>query len=107
MNAIILLILLLIGYLLYNRLLHYVQIVNNTPDRRFPDYETQSPDNQLQLFIDEKCVGEGSCIYNPLDEIASDGVLFDWQRHLRKYGQTMFKSPPLDPIQSHLLHLDY
>lgn len=102
MRLIILLAILLLTVMLYK---HYF----NTPlhDNRFPDYQQQSPDNQLQLFIDRKCVGEGSCIYNPLDEIASDGVLFDWQRHLRKYGKSMFKSPPLDCVESHMLHLDY
>lgn len=42
-----------------------------------------------------KNVGCGSCIYNPLDP-NSDGVLPDWQRTLRVFGKTRYKSPPLD-----------
>ncbi len=47
---------------------------------------------------DENCVGEGSCIYNPIDP-GADGVLFDWGLHLQKYGKSLYRDPPLDPIE--------
>ena len=49
-------------------------------------------------FIDENCVGEGSCIYNPIDP-GADGVLFDWGLLNQKYGRTLYRAPPLDPVE--------
>lgn len=47
------------------------------------------------MFINTDNVGCGSCIYNKLDP-SFDGVLPDWQWTLQNYGNTIFKSPPLD-----------
>lgn len=49
------------------------------------------------MFINTDNVGGGSCIYNKLDP-SFDGVLPDWQWTLQKYGNTMYKSPPLDSV---------
>lgn len=64
-------------------------------DVRFPNYGST---NNPYRFIDERCVGEGSCIYNPIDP-GADGVLFDWGLHVQKYGKSLYRSPPLDPIE--------
>ncbi len=64
--------------------------INGHSDCRTPHYQ-----HDHAMFINTDCVGCGSCIYNPLDP-SSDGVLPDWQVLLRMYGNTRYKSPPLD-----------
>lgn len=59
-------------------------------DCRTPHYRHIHP-----MFINTDCVGCGSCIYNKLDP-NFDGVLPDWQWTLQNFGNTLFKSPPLD-----------
>lgn len=61
-----------------------------TTDHRFPHYRNEHP-----IFFDTEHVGCGSCIYNKLDP-NFDGVLPDWQYTLQKYGNTIWKSPPLE-----------
>jgi len=42
----------------------------------------------IEVSCSESC--SESCIRNKLDIQASDGVWFDWQRHLMKYGQSIY-----------------
>lgn len=47
-----------------------------------------SRSTNIQVSCNESC--SESCIRNKLDIEASDGVWFDWQRHLMKYGQSIY-----------------
>lgn len=50
----------------------------NYKDGAFPHYIHQSgPPHQLNLFLDPKCTGEGSCIYSK--DSQNDCVLPDWK----------------------------
>ncbi len=78
-------------YLVYKLYVHTAYL----HDTRFPNYGLT---NNPYRFIDENNVGEGSCIYNPIDP-GADGVLFDWAIHNQKYGQSLYRDPPLDPVE--------
>lgn len=58
-------------------------------DCRHPHYTHKS---EHQMFLDPKCVGEGSCIYNP--DSQNDCVLWDWKCVRDKMPK--WRSPPLD-----------
>ena len=64
--------------------------IHGESDCRTPHYQ-----HDHSMFINTDNVGCGSCIYNKLDP-NFDGVLPDWQWTLQNYGNTLFKSPPLD-----------
>ena len=96
MQLLVLIVVLLIFiYLLKNRLsglsgLSDCQTINGRGDCRTPHYSQNHG-----MFINANNVGCGSCIYNKLDP-SFDGVLPDWQWTLQNYGNTIYKSPPLD-----------